>query len=453
MRITLHESEPLLRSRTKSLLAKTLSPLCGLSQAVGFATRGRGEPRFVVAGGELTGVHVLAGHPQPKAGFYHIGGGGIFVDEALIRTLGESLERYAQFVSMVSGQHPIQVETYQSLISSGKRILPVENQFKFFSDAQFSRNGFPFEKFSPSKPIGWTQARTLPSLEPVWVPAQLVLTGYQPNTAQGEPWLLPAVTTGSAAHVTLDFAMRNALLELVQVDAAMGHWYSAQVARRIAFDSRTEVLERIIERHFPNSGPKPSFYFLPSADLPGINIACVLRDEEGRFPARVIGLGSDIKLTHAMYKALLEAVGVLQLVKVSTINALYSGELANLQRNVDRFLDLDSNVIYYANPERVSSVDRKFSDTRPILASQLPPDIEGSASDHCRLLIKAFIATGKDLIYLDLTTTDIRMLGFRVVRLWSPHTLSLCLPSYPPALHSRFLAYGGVANDAPHPYP
>jgi hypothetical protein len=69
------------------------------------------------------------------------------------------------------------------------------------------------------------------------------------------------------------------------------------------------------------------------------------------------------------------------------------------------------------------------------------------------LLIDAFWKTGNELIGLDLTTGDVRDLGFRVVRLWSPDLLSLPLPSAPPLLHPRFNSYGGATDGAPHPYP
>jgi hypothetical protein len=79
------------------LTRRMLSPLCGLDRRVGYVLRGRHGPRFLVAGGELTGVHVLLGEPEP--GSYHIGGTGVFPREALVRTLGETVERYAQFVA------------------------------------------------------------------------------------------------------------------------------------------------------------------------------------------------------------------------------------------------------------------------------------------------------------------------------------------------------------------
>lgn len=80
-------------------------------------------------------------------------------------------------------------------------------------------------------------------------------------------------------------------------------------------------------------------------------------------------------------------------------------------------------------------------------------DVDAGPEEQVRLLAGAFNATGKELVVLDLTTADVRALGFRSIRVWSPQTLSLSLPSAPPLAHPRFRAYGGARDGHPHPYP
>jgi hypothetical protein len=67
--------------------------------------------------------------------------------------------------------------------------------------------------------------------------------------------------------------------------------------------------------------------------------------------------------------------------------------------------------------------------------------------------VEGFRDAGLRLVTLDLTTPDLADLGFVVVRVWSPDTLSLALPSAPPTAHRRFGAYGGATHRDPHPYP
>jgi thiazole/oxazole-forming peptide maturase SagD family component len=431
-----------------------VSPLCGLDRMLVFSQRSREGPRFIVGGAELTGVHHLLNQADP--GSYHIGGVGVVLHEAVIRALGETVERYAQFVSAFGARHPVTMAAYAEM-AERRLSIPAPETLAFFSEAQHASPAFPFRPFDPSRPLGWVKAVSLPDRTEAWVPAQLVLLGYRVRHDAGEPWLLPAVTTGTAAHTRPDQALRNALLELVQVDAAMGHWYSAATAPQIVLDERTKPLERLIARQFGARRPTIRFHWLGSPDLPGLIVACVIKGAPGQIPAVGVGLGADLELVPAMYKALLEAVGVMQLAKVNLVNrAMISGKRAEgAAEPIDpaRILDLDTNVGYYALPENAPVIDEKFVVNRSVPASSLPAGSGLTTEQELRLLVDGFRRTKKSVVFLDLTADDVRQLGFVVARVWSPDTLSLCFPSAPPTRHPRFGAYGGVAHRNPHPYP
>ena len=154
MKVLIGTSNPQLRPFTKLLLRRMLCPLTGLCQAIGFVTRSPCEPRIAVAGGDMTGVHVLRGIPPPRPGVHHIGGSGTTYEEAIIRTLGETLERYAQHMSLVSGRHEIVFASYRKMISNGRRVL-VPEELQYFSKSQLARPGFPFSRLDPDAEIGW----------------------------------------------------------------------------------------------------------------------------------------------------------------------------------------------------------------------------------------------------------------------------------------------------------
>jgi thiazole/oxazole-forming peptide maturase SagD family component len=434
---------------TQRLVRRMVSPMCGIDQMVVTFLRGRYEPRFIVAAGQLSGVHVLLGQGHP--GSYHIGGYGITPHEALIRALAESVERYAQFIADATNRHERRFATYAEMIEDHQRLID-SRSLEFFSDEQHRAQEFPFQRFSSQARMTWVRTVSMVDHTALWVPSQLVFVGYHPRRADGEPWLIPAVTTGSAAHTVRAYCLRNALLELVQVDAAIGHWYSDGVAPEIRLDERTQILSRIIERNVPKRWPPPRFHWLASPDLGCMTVACVLQRPSPSLPALAVGLGIDTRLGSAMYKALLEAVGVMQLAKVNMLNA-------DIEKRGDDFvdpeqiLDLDTNVGYYALPENAALINHKFTRTEVVESSQLPPDSDLEAHDEVESLISGFARTGKQLLELDLTTEDIRELGFITLRVWSPDLLSIPLPSTPPMNHRRFEAYGGATHRHPHPYP
>lgn len=428
---------------TARLLNRTLCPLSGLVQTIGFVMRGNLEPRVAIAGGEMTGMHVLRGTPEPPAGSYHIGGSGTTYEETVIRTLGETLERYAQLMAMHAQRHAIETASMTAMTEAGRRCL-VPADLRWFSDEQHASAGFPFSLLGADDPIGWVAGDSLLDDGQGWVPAQQAFVGYLRRHA--EPRFALGVSTGTATHSTPAAAVRNALLEIIQIDAAMGHWYGDGNATVIEPGRRTRSLDALLTRVTRDGGPNPRFVLMHSADLPGFPVACLIESDD--VPRCAVGLGCDLTLESAMHKAYLEGVAVAQLAKV----ILFRQSMDLDARPGPPFYDLDSNVGHYAT--RPGVVRRRFARAGRASADDLAPDSTAvGAPDAVRELVGGFSDSDKDLVALDLTTADIKTLGYCVVRTYSPDALALPLPSAPPLQHPRLQAYGGVACDNPHPYP
>jgi len=223
---------------TGSLLSRMLSPLCGFVQRIGVGAIDEDAPQVVSLGAELTGVHTLLGTAPPPLGSYHIGGVGLTLEEALIKCLAEACERYAQLTAAYFGTIEIEFDSHERLAARGVAIVPARS-LALFDEEMFSRPDFPFAAFDPTMPMGWVKWRSLKRNEWCRVPAQLALVGYLAQSHLGESRISVGVTTGTAAHTDRDKARLNALLELVQIDSAVGHWYGAWPARAIGLDHRT----------------------------------------------------------------------------------------------------------------------------------------------------------------------------------------------------------------------
>jgi thiazole/oxazole-forming peptide maturase SagD family component len=436
---------------TGLLLKRMLSPLCGLDQRIVLSLLAEASPHMASIGAELTGVHVLLGLPPPPIGSYHIGGVGLSLDNAIVRTLGESVERYAQLTAAIYQEHIIRFTTRDALAAAGHRVLKTQ-QLVMFDAAQHARPNFPFTPFRPDMPIGWVEGSSLFGGDACWIPAQAAFVGYLARSHLGESRIVSGVTTGSAAHRTHDRALLNAILELVQIDCAMGHWFSSWPAHPVLFDERVEIVKEIIQKRAGIRGAPPEFFWIPSPDLPGFVIACMVRRQGGGLPAAAVGLGCSLRLAEALYKAWLEAVGVANLVVINLLQA-ETAKISMLAENEPEIYDLDTNVAWYAVGHGAERLHERFIDGKVMTAAALPDDVRMepiSAVDH---LVGAFRNTGKDLYHWDLTPCDVSELGLVVDRVWSPDTLNISLPSAPPVLHPRFMDYGGVSHVQPHPYP
>ncbi len=279
-----------------------------------------------------------------------------------------------------------------------------------------------------------------------WIPAQMLFVGYSINSKAYEKRYFPSVTTGTAVHTDYDQAVLNALMEMIQIDATMGHWYSKSAAPKILLDNRTRFIKNIISKCSGYGTVRPEFYYLSNIDLPGHVVACVFKDKDS-IPCFTIGLGADFSLNSALYKAFLEASGVLQLSKLTLFNYETSEQKSNI------FYDLDNNVRYYAAGNDFELIERKFSNAKFIPSSIIPKYEFSSAADSIQYIQSQFSGTKKDLFHFDLQCKESKALGLHTLRLWSPNLLSLAIPGAPPVKHPRFDDYGGFSCDALHPYP
>ena len=436
--------------RAETLRRRMHNPICGLLRSMGFLIRERVGARVIIGSGDVTGVHILNNQPPPPPGSFHLGGSGIVPFESRIRVLAETLERYAGHSAAAARLLPVRHATWQELVAEGQPCLARED-LEVFAPQQFAQPGFPFAPFAPDAPIGWVKLSSLVGGADTLVPAQWFLLGYVPRV--GEPWMGTAVTTGTAAHTDPPRALLTALEEVVQVDAAMGHWFGTPRSVRIRHDRRTDLLRRMIDRQTAAFGPEPEFHLLPNADLPGFNVACLLRQPPGVVPRVAVGLGSGGDLLRSMYRGYLEAVAVQWLAVWLVVKEQAATSSSTRPDTAQNLYDLDGNVRLAAEDNGSQPVEERFSHSDQADASDLPPDHTGDLRSRVSTLVNAFRDTGKRLTWGNLTTPDIASLGFTVMRVWSPDTLSLSLPGAPESRHRRFERYGGFTHAVPHPYP
>lgn len=435
-----------LEPRVAALLDRMVSPLCGFDKSVAFSLRDGLMPRIEVVIPQFAALHRLLGLERPLS--YHIGGYGLRAEEAMMRALGETLERYSHMVISGFLEAEMPFVSWSEIAASGPLFGPAD--FRPFTEEQYAHEGFPFARWADDDPITWIRG-TAADGSPVFVPAQAVVVGYVPRQSQGEPWVTAAVTTGSAAHTDGRRALRSALLELIEVDTTMGHWYSGQNARRIVLDGRVQRVAELLARDVPAHGLKYTFHYLRNPDLEAHVVACVVRSPRGEVPACGVGVGADLDLEHAMYKAFLEGSAIPHLAMIGLQQSWASPD--SVPDDLMAFGDLDQNVAFYALPANEHVIESRFGMEDEVAAADLPAFAAAGVDHDVSHLLGTFAGAGKRLAIFDFTTPDIADLGFAVTRCYSPDTLSLCLPSYPHLAHKRFQAYGPPKETYPHPYP
>jgi thiazole/oxazole-forming peptide maturase SagD family component len=301
--------------------------------------------------------------------------------------------------------------------------------------------------------VGWLPCPSLfhPGRE-VWVPAQMLFVGYKPSREHDEVAFCPAFSTGTAAHTSLAQALQNALLEFIEIDALMLHWYTKRAAPSLIVDNLT--VASMYPGLFSADSPYDVLALDLSATLPveAHVIATALVNRKDERPLIVLGAQGHLDPASAFYRSLMEAMAIAFL---GIYGPLYLPEQYFASRSGSDFTDLDRNVSFFASPEdgeRKRAVLRELVCGTKVLSSLKSYDSGGNADDTAKL-VRQLSSVSEYGVYLDVTPPEARPFGWYVMRVFFPELVTMCVPGVPYGAHPRFEAFGGIRNEYPHPLP
>lgn len=384
---------------------------------------------------------------------YHLAGYGSYNEEALVKLIGEGIERYAAIVSSKIVQDKIIYATYKEVSKQGKA-LPVEylNVYSVEQQEKISRMmpQFSSKWATEDDVMGWIRC---PSLmhpgEDVFTPAQLLFVGYKPNNKVGEKLFSPSFSTGTASYTNREKALANALIEYVQIDAFIIRWYTGMKSRRVVIDDETvlSILDKCGYGKESQYEIIPLDYTLPDIKVPVFGV--FVKRKNKKIPYIAFGTQGDLDPANGLMRGVMEA------------SAVFSMSYNNVMRRPESFAtntnysDLDSNVLYYANNNDSEIKDKiisSFCDGQENL-SEIESKSNLSAASQVRYIVEQLRGISEYAVYMDFTPPEIADMGWNVMRVVIPEICGMCLPGFPFKNHVRFKKYGGVINDIPHPLP
>lgn len=386
---------------------------------------------------------------------YHLSGYGTYWEEALIRLAGEAIERYSLMVAQHTLADHIRYASYREIEREG-RVVPLE-YLRPFGDDDYERLNrgqyHGLRRLEPTDVVGWVRCPSIfdPSTD-VWVPAQMLFVGYKLSREHGEVAFCPGFSTGTAAHTSPAKALQNALLEQIEIDGLMLHWYTGLRAPEVIVDDLT-VRGLVPGLLGPDSGYEVlalDLRVLEGVDAHVVGAALVNRRDER--PLIVLGAQGHLDPARAFYRALMEAVaiGFLGIYGPLYLPAEYLVPTAG-----SGFTDLDRNVAFFADPADAPLKRRVIRDlvegTR-VLSGMKGHDTGDAARDTARL-IRQLRSVSEYGVFLDVTPPETRPLGWHVLRVFLPELVTMCVPGVPYSRHPRIERYGGVVHEYPHPLP
>ena len=158
---------------------RLVSPIVGPVRRLMFLSYDESRPALFTVIPELADVHRRAGlRAKPE---YHVGGFGFVLEEALLRALGEAVERTAHVAFHVRYGRMLRRGSRRSLASEGLRLLPLADLGRFSPEQKNSR-AFPFATASEESALTWAPTIDLRDREETWVPAQVLTEPQQERT-------------------------------------------------------------------------------------------------------------------------------------------------------------------------------------------------------------------------------------------------------------------------------
>jgi len=358
-------------------------------------------------------------------------------------SLGEALERYCG--NCLPGVQTIKA-SYNQLKRKGQDALD-PSRLVLHSEKMLATPGCPFVPFSKDLEVRWVPGHSITHEKPCLLPISLVYANWCSGDLADEPLTNYLYTPGMAAGANLEQALVGALRELVERDITMIWWFNAQPLP--AVEPTAELRE--LWSQVPDSEHQRVIYL--HLDNPFNIPVMVAVVENTRHQFLNIGFGCRPDPVEAAKKALTEALtlqeGSRDLLEQDSMLRKSAEEWGLLTVpykpwRADRtymdafrpdFRDINDLMLqqqFFLDPRAVERV-RPFLDT-PVTRSfndlpSLPDNSLASYVDRIQQL-------GFEILYADITSPDVALTGFKVVR--------ALIPGLVPNMPTAFPAVGGT---------
>lgn len=388
---------------------------------------------------------------------YHVIGYGNFYEEALIKYTGESIERYSSMVAPKLVENEIVYATYKEMCKQGT-VMPLK-YMNVFTQEQLQEISTYLKDFSSRQVteddvIGWIKCPSLLKREKeIWVPAAMMFVGYEVNLKKGEKQYIQGFSTGTASHIDFKKALINAIVEYLQIDSFMVSWHNKRKCKRVIIDD--EVVKEALDDIGLGSN---SVYDIVTLDMtlpdnPVPTFGTFLRRKDKKMPYMIFGLQGDFDVKNGVYRSIMEGISISY---SGYFNTIYKRDLIkHIAANNIKFLDLDTNVLFYSMPDLIEEKDKIMEDfiDGEIKLSEITTLDDSSIDSQLKELLKKVEKISEYAIFMDITSPELREKGWYTLRVLIPEILEMCIPEFPFKNHPRMIKHGGVINEYPHPMP
>lgn len=338
------------------------------------------------------------------------GGGGESPELALVATLGEAIERYCMLFYAKS-----------ELVRGTARELADDvvdpNLIRYFSREQIERDGekIGYSYFTEDSPTYWAWGTSLTSGAARLVPASQVYLNYKVDDDEVVPGR--NASTGLAAGTTLEEAILSGLFEVIERDCFAIAWLHRHLGSRIVIDD-PELERTLVERfHVDHPAVDLTIYDI-TLDIPIPAIFAVMRRPAEFGPTLCLASVARLSMREAIQKGLRELGQALPYLR------FLRHQLADWDPLPDHsdVVTFDHHFTLYSKRPELVDEAMAFCDSveTEVPLSELPDHRTGRVLSDIQHCVGVLAEHGLEVIVVDITTEDMRELGWHVVRVLVP---------------------------------
>ncbi|WP_226022295.1 YcaO-like family protein [Halomicrobium salinisoli] len=350
--------------------------------------------------------------------------------DSLMAAVGETAERHC--LAHASPAEPSEPLSFPGAADRYERTVGFA-YFDIYDRSALARS--PYDAPEESEPIRWVRGRELLDDEPVRLPVDMV---YEPDRSDDGLRYFRS-SNGMACGSTLRQAVRNAVYELVERHVVLRAWFTRTAPEQIDLSNLPAVAAA--KREFETDAYDVQLVSFPN-DLGVPTVGAVLTRTDGGTPAFVFGLAASLDVEEACHDALREVPQLWFSLRRKIADGDHRREF-----DPDGLFSLMGGALYHSLPERGGDASLFTDDLETVR-----PDPTGTADPETPAvsrLLDRFRDGDFRVVAVDVTTPDVRQVGFHVVRAVVPELVPLAPPSLYPSRHPAF--DGERVVKRPHP--
>jgi ribosomal protein S12 methylthiotransferase accessory factor len=329
-------------------------------------------------------------------------GAGAGLDEAdvVIRSRGEGLERYC---ASIFDKNQFVLATANEL---GMEAMDLD-QIPRCSPTELADPRCPLVAPDKNARIRWVRGLSLLDGRPVYVPAVMVY--LYAGMLEGERFWLP-ISTGCAAHTSLEGALVGGILECAERDIISVAWLQRLTLPRLRLDVFPELLATYWERYQRSSCELEYVFFDATTDL-GIPTVYALQTSLGnRRLTTLVSCSTALSGPDAVVRVMREMASCRIALRQSK----------PIPEKVEDFSDILHGASYMARPEQASAFEFLLHSPNTRNLSEMPDIRRSTPREVLQLLLSRLRERQMDAIAVELSTDEALRAGVRVVRVLIP---------------------------------